>query len=84
MGYSYEKHNGGTITNFWPDNTDYEVYVAGGISLPEIIELVNDKWPDADFDSISISSENIHTSCLTYDLLDPSDYTNFTVITRTG
>lgn len=80
MGYSYR--NNGAIKDFWPDDTEDTIYVSETFSLNEILDIINEKWPDIHLDFVDISSENIHTSCLTYDRHDPSDYTNFTVITR--
>jgi len=33
-------------------------------------------------EDIQITSEKIHTGCLTYDLYDSSDYTEFVILTR--
>ena len=79
MGYS---NNGNT---FWPDDDKNTIYLESErwITLADIICMVQSKWPDLSdldsLDSINISSENIHTDCLGYDL---HDYTNFIVITR--
>jgi len=78
VGYSKD----GSITDFWPDDTDTEMYLDYGTSLSTIMERIKEKWPDATNDQIEISAEHIHTSCLYYDQYDPSDYTNFVVIKR--
>lgn len=81
MGYSYR--NNGNIKDFWPDDDENTMYRASGSdSLQDLINLAKEKWPDASMEDIEITSENIHTSCLTYDLYDSSDYTQFTVLTR--
>lgn len=82
MGYSYR--NNGAITDFWPDDTEDTIYVSETFPMKLLLDIINEKWPNINLDFVSISSENIHTSCLTYDLHDSSDYTNFTVITRTA
>lgn len=80
MGYSYS--NNGQIKNFWPDNDDKTIYIVSAIeSLADIILMVRQKWPDATLDDVRIEAKNIHTSCLTYDQHDSSDYTEFLVIT---
>lgn len=86
MGYS--TRNGGQITDFWPDDTDVEFYVAHGASMDEIMERCREKWPDPSAplgfnpSSIRIDSEFIHTDCLGYDLMDWGDYTKFLKITK--
>ena len=80
MGYSYR--NNGQIKDFWPDDDENTMYrLSGNDSLQEIIELAQEKWPGISLQDITISAEKIHTSCLTYDLYDPSDYTDFVIIT---
>lgn len=78
MGYTTR----GSITDFWPDDTEDTLYLTDGYSLQDIIEKAKEKWPDASFDNISLSPEHIHTSCLYYDRYDGNDYTTFTVITK--
>lgn len=81
MGYTTQ----GSIENYWPDDDDNTVYIpgdSGDISLESIILIIRDKWPNTKFDGITISSENIHTTCLTYDLYDSSDYTQFVIIRK--
>lgn len=77
MGYSYR--NSGYIKDFWPDDAENIMYICSDISpsIQDLIDLAKEKWPDADFGQIEIGAEHIHTNCLTYDLHDPSDYTNF-------
>ncbi len=75
----------GSITNFWPDDTDVLIHIAssGGISLSDLMRRVGDKWGEpVSLDDITITAEKIHTSCLTYDLHDPSDHTDFLVIEK--
>lgn len=83
MGYSTRAgHHGHLIKTFWPDDTDNEMYLSGQHSLAELIELCKEKWPDTDFNDLVFESEYIHTDCLSYDLYDPADYTNFIIIRR--
>ena len=84
MGYSAD-HN-----SFWPDDDKNTIYLEDSrwITFFDIIYIVQSKWPELSdldsLDSISIRAENIHTYRLgnRYDLHDPSDYTNFIVITK--
>ena len=82
MGYSDNNNS------FWPDDDENTIYLEDcrWITLFDIIYIVRSKWPELSdldsLDSINISAENIHTDCLGYDLHDPSDYTNFIVITK--
>lgn len=81
MGYGV-RGNYGFIKTYWPDDTDTELYFSDSISLSDILDTVKDKWPETDFDDIEIGSEYIHTDHLKYDLYDPSDYTEFVVVSR--
>jgi hypothetical protein len=76
--------NNGYIQTFWPDDTDKEFFVAPADSLSTIIERCRAKWPGCRLEDIHIEAENIHTDCLTYDLHDSGDYTNFIHITNRG
>lgn len=78
MGYTTE----GSIGRFWPDDTEDCFYITYGTSLGDIIRLAEKKWPGIDADAIKVDAEHIHTDCLTYDRYDPSDYTQFVVVTR--
>ena len=84
MGYSYR--NGGQIKDFWPDNTPGILYIESSYAeigfadiIHQIVTHFGDGIPLTDF---TISAEYIHTSCLTYDLYDSSDWTNFLVIRK--
>ncbi len=82
MGYTYR--NNGAITDFWPDDTDDTIYITGEHTLGELIDLAIAKFkPNFRIDNVEIAAEYIHTSCLTYDQYDSSDYTCFTVIRLT-
>ena len=82
MTYSYR--NGGNIKDYWPDDDESTIYRAScSDTLQEIMDMAKEKWPEASLEDIEISSEKIHTSCLTYDCYDPSDYTDFIVIKNT-
>lgn len=81
MGYSYR--NNGNIKDYWPDDDDNTIYRASSCdSLQDLINLAKEKWPGTAMEDIEITSEKIHTSCLTYDLYDASDYTDFIILTR--
>lgn len=79
MGYTKDGH----ITNFWPDDTSNTIYIEDtkSMSILDIISKAKEKWgEDIMLDSLTISAESIHTSCLYYDLYDSSDYTDFIVL----
>ena len=79
MGYSASRNS------FWPDDDENTIYLENSrwITLYDIIYIVQSEWGNSvKLDSINIRAENIHTDHLGYDLHDPSDYTNFIVITR--
>lgn len=81
MGYSYR--NNGQIKDYWPDDTDTILYISDeNIEFNDLCERIKEKFGLSSFDNIMISSERIHTSCLTYDLYDPMDYTNFIVVRK--
>jgi len=82
MGYG--TRNNGQIQTFWPDDTDTEMYIDAsiGMSLEEIKAKIDEKWPGASASNLVFTSRSIHTDCLGYDLYDPTDYTDFIIITR--
>lgn len=82
MGYTYR--NNGKITDFWPDNTENEIYIQNdyGMSLDVLLEVIREKWEGVSFEDLEITSENIHTRCLTYDCYDSADWTQFIIISR--
>lgn len=80
MGYGTRN---GSIRTFWPDDTDTCFYIPSlsAPSLAEIIQRAKAKWgEDIDLEKIDISSEYIHTDCLTYDLFDRGDWTDFVIV----
>jgi hypothetical protein len=84
MGYG--TRNNGQIKTFWPDDTENDLYIASDFistSFQEILDRAKEKWgEELTLEEIMIEPEYIHTDCLTYDLHDPGDYTNFLHITR--
>lgn len=77
MGYTKD----GSITNYWPDNDDKTAYFDGSIDLMDLISAIQVKWPDRSLTEFTISAENIHTHCLTYDQHCASDHTDFIIVT---
>lgn len=81
MGYSYR--NGGQIKDYWPDDDESTIYLSSSCdSLQDLIELAQNKWPGINLSEIEITAEKIHTHCLTYDLYDPGDYTEFIILRK--
>ena len=81
MGYG--TRNGG-IKTFWPDDTDTLMYLESsrGFTMDEIQEKIEEKWPGVSASNIMFDSEYIQTDCLSYDLYDSRDYTDFIKIQR--
>ena len=71
--------------NYWPDNNETTLYIPENeLTLEELCEYAKDYFGDRyDLKKINISFEKIHTSCIDYDLYDPDDWTDFTVINLT-
>ena len=79
MGYTTRPNT--QIRDFWPDDTDTTMYIeSNSITLNDLIRKAQDKWPGIDLNDIAITSEEIHTQCIGYDMYDPFDYTNFIVL----
>lgn len=80
MGYSYR--NKGQIKDFWPDDTDTEMYFPSFRELPmdSLVSIVKEKF--GSLDGVSISAERIHTECLGHDTYVPDDYTIFIVVRK--
>ena len=85
MGYGTRPNRlGGDIRTFWPDDTDTEMYIDTSSTpvMADILQKIYEKWPDASLINITMEAREIHTDCLGYDMYDPTDYTNFFIITR--
>lgn len=85
MGYGTREGGlGGKIRTYWPDDTDNTMYIDTSIplSLAELMERAQEKWPGITPDQIKISSEEIQTDCLGYDAYDPMDYTDFIILEK--
>lgn len=70
---------------FWPEDTDTELYIPSysNTSLADLIEKAKKHFgEDVSLEDLEIGSEYIHTNCITYDLFDSSDWTDFVVITK--
>jgi hypothetical protein len=82
MGYFIRP--GTQITDFWPDDTETEMYVVANsdYSIADLLEMAKEKWPDATPENVSVSSEKVHTNCIYYDLYDSGDYTDFVILKK--
>jgi hypothetical protein len=69
--------------SFTPDDTPQRLHLNANIS-PSVAEIVglaqNHFGEDVDLDCVSIEAKHIQTSCLGHDVYDPSDYTDFFVL----
>lgn len=75
---------GTEITDFYPDDTDTEFYIdtCWSPTLADVLDKAREKWgADVKLEQLHVEAEYIHTSCIGYDLYDPSDYTNFLHVT---
>lgn len=69
---------------YWPEDNSEQMYILGSSqhSLAAIITMCKDKWPETDFNDLVFESEYIQVRGIGYDLHDPSDYTEFIIISR--
>lgn len=82
MGYSTDSRG---IRSFWPDDDKDTLHLQsfGGLSFDYIKEKMQQHFGACmEMEDFSIDADRIHTDCIGYDLYDPSDYTNFLIITR--
>lgn len=74
------------IKHYEPDNSDNTLYIrtsdTRNITMDELLEKIQNHFGDVSMSNLAISSEYIHTRCITYDKYDPGDYDNFIVIER--
>lgn len=86
MGYGYRF--GTQIQTYWPDDDETTLYLSSSpwdsnLTLADIIQQAKDHFgEDVKIEDVAVSSEYIHTDCLTYDLYDAGDYTNFIVLRK--
>ena len=71
-----------SLINDWPEDDENTIYIEDSATLADIQQKIEEKWGNVAFNDISITSEYIHTHCLTYDLYDSNDWTRFIVIRR--
>lgn len=71
--------------NYWPENDENTLYITENeLTLEELCVYAKDYFGERyDIRKITISFEKIHTSCIDYDLYDPADWTDFTIISLT-
>jgi len=80
---SHNLRGKGEIKEFRPADTDTEFYLHTSANIEDILLAIKLKWPKISLGDVEISAEHIHTRCLTYDLYDSGDYTDFLKISRT-
>jgi len=73
----------GETKEFRPDDTATEFYLHTSATVEDILLAIKLKWSEISLGDVEISAEHIHTRCLTYDLYDSGDYTDFLKISRT-
>jgi hypothetical protein len=77
--YRYEKE-GSTITNCFPEDDETTMWLKSSSNLQEVIEAAKEKWPDVQFEDISIDAVHHHQYSIYYDLHDNSDYVDYIVL----
>lgn len=79
------KISNGNNTNYpIDDENTLHVNSCMSHSLMDIINLCKSHFgEDVDFSSLNIEAEHRHVTCIGYDRYDPSDYTDYLVITKT-
>jgi hypothetical protein len=67
-----------------PEDSDTEMWVenTGYLSLQDMINRCKAKWPNVDFEDISVEPRHHHQYCIYYDLHDSSDYVDYLVFTK--
>ena len=74
--------NASGIACFEPDNTETTVYLPYSTDLESLLDVAKESFGyDVDIATIMVSTEQIHTSCIGYDMYDSSDWTTYTVLT---
>jgi hypothetical protein len=83
MGITVRDKPGYRIRDYWPDNDKNTLYIPeNGMKLTDILEHAEEHFGDRyDPAKINIEFKNIHVRCLDYDLYDPFDWEEFTIIT---
>ena len=73
------------IKNAYPENTVDILYIESlfPMNVADLLEVINKHFgPNIGLEELNISSEKIHTRCITYDKYDPGDYDNYIIIER--
>lgn len=80
--YEYRYEKDGSATNCYPKDTDDTLWIEihGDKSIGDIMRAAKQKWPDVDFDDITIDAVNHHQYSIYYDLHDASDYVQYLVL----
>jgi len=68
----------------WPTDTATKIHYASSIDLETLLGTIEDRWPDADTEDITITAANIQTRCFGHDVYDSGDYTDFIILERTN
>lgn len=76
------QRDGTDIWDFWPDNDENTLYLTGDLSLLDLCQKAWEYFGDRyNVYKVEVTAERIHTHCLGYYAYDPSDYTDFLVLT---
>lgn len=81
MGYSTRPGRlGHIIKTYWPDDDEDNLWIQSGGTGEDIIATAISHF--GSIEGLKFEAEYVHTDCLSYDLYDPNDYTNFIHIYR--
>lgn len=67
-----------------PENTPTVLYIEDiGYTINSLFALAQEKWGDEiGLEEIEVGYEHIQVKCFGYDQYDPTDYTNYFVLTK--
>ncbi|AGS81126.1 hypothetical protein [Caulobacter phage Cr30] len=73
-----------TIVNHYPENTKQTLYLESGYgtTVEDLLERIREHFGDVNFADLKITSEKIHTRCITYDLYDGADWDDYIIISK--
>lgn len=78
--YKYRDEKDGQMVNRYPVDEDDTMWVVSGTTIKALMALARNKWPDVEFEDVSIDSVHHHQYCIYYDLHDSSDYVDYLVL----
>lgn len=68
--------------NSHPVDTEHGFWLNSEVTLADIMKEVKERFGHSDLSKIKVHAVHHHEYCITYDLHDPSDYTDYIYIER--